>query len=488
MPPTKYKPIGTLNEAVDFATYQAELSLDLAFDREPAHGPDSPLAQPFALDEHVVIGNRFCALPLEGSDATVEGAPTELTFRRWKNFGESGAKLIWGGEAVAVHATGRSNPRQLQLTEQNLPEINTLREVLVGRHRELYQQTEDLFVGLQLSHAGRFSRPESMEAYAPLLVHHHPDLDRAAGVPANWPLVSDAELAAIQQDFIQAAVLAQRAGFAFVDIQHSNGTLGHELLSAWDRPGDYGGSIENRTHFLRGIVEGVRIAAPGLHVGVRLSLFDLPPFFRDPETGLGVPIKMQHPRGSLFGGSAADPFGYDLAEPFLFLQQLEQMGVRMVNLTAGCSQYNTHVCSPSFYPPIGTYQPPADPLVQVAQQMDAVAQVKKRFPGLMIVGSAYSYLQEWLPHVAQYNVRSGRTDFVGLGRALLSYPDLPAAVLAGSRIDRQRICRTFCDCISAPEMGLAAGCYPLDREYMRHPDGKILRMKKKELRDRARSG
>ena len=47
-------------------------------------------------------GNRWCIHPMEGWDANRDGSPSELTLRRWRNFGLSGAKLIWGGEAVAV--------------------------------------------------------------------------------------------------------------------------------------------------------------------------------------------------------------------------------------------------------------------------------------------------------------------------------------------------------------------------------------------------
>ena len=96
----------------------------------------------------------------------------------------------------------------------------------------------------------------------------------------------------------------------------------------------------------------------------------------------------------------------------------------------------------------------------------------------MFVGSAYTYLQDWLPHVAQYNVRHGLTDFVGLGRLALSYPDLPADVLSGRALKRKSICRTFSDCTTGPRMGLVSGCYPLDAFYAAHPDGARLRERK----------
>ncbi|MCA9057511.1 MAG: hypothetical protein KDA85_03395, partial [Planctomycetaceae bacterium] len=81
-----------------------------------------------------------------------------------------------------------------------------------------------------------------------------------------------------------------------------------------------------------------------------------------------------------------------------------------------------------------------------------------------------SYLQEWLPHVAQAAVRQGLVDCVGLGRMVLSYPDLPADVAAGKTLARKRICRTFSECTTAPRNGIVSGCYPLDPFYKTRPE------------------
>jgi NADPH2 dehydrogenase len=134
-----------------------------------------------------------------------------------------------------------------------------------------------------------------------------------------------------------------------------------------------------------------------------------------------------------------------------------------------------HVTRPALFPPSDGYAPPEDPLVGVARQVQATAELKRRFPDLLIVGSAYSYLQEWLPNVAQYNVRTGRVDFVGLGRMILAYPEFPADVLAGRPLQRKRICRTFSDCTTAPRQGLVSGCYPLDEFYRNRPEAEILK-------------
>ena len=116
------------------------------------------------------------------------------------------------------------------------------------------------------------------------------------------------------------------------------------------------------------------------------------------------------------------------------------------------------------------YQPPEDPLRGVARQIDATAKLKAAFPKMVFVGSAYSYLQEWLPNVAQYSVREGLTDLVGLGRMVLSYPDLPADLLSGTPLRRKSVCRTFSDCTTGPRLGFVSGCYPLDPLYEKTPE------------------
>ena len=165
---------------------------------------------------------------------------------------------------------------------------------------------------------------------------------------------------------------------------------------------------------------------------------------------------------------------YNLDEPKPFLSLLGDLGIELVNLTAGSPYYNPHIQRPAYMPPSDGYLPPEDPLVGVARQIQVVAALKEAFPKLLIVGTAYSCLQEWLPHVAQYNVHNGKVDFIGLGRMLLSYPNLPGDVLSGKTLERKQICRTFSDCTTAPRLGLVSGCYPLDEFYKHLPEAASL--------------
>ncbi len=153
---------------------------------------------------------------------------------------------------------------------------------------------------------------------------------------------------------------------------------------------------------------------------------------------------------------------------------LRDWGVQLLCVTAGSPYYVPHIQRPALFPPSDGYLPPEDPLVGVARQIDATATIKKAFPSMIIVGSGYSYLQEWLPAVGQRVLRDEKADSIGLGRMVLSYPELPADVLAGKPIDRKRLCRTFSDCTTGPRQGLVSGCYPLDPFYKSRPEAKLI--------------
>jgi len=437
------------------------------------------LAQPIDVGP-VRVGNRFCILPMEGWDGTSGGAPSELTRRRWRHFGISGAKLIWGGEAVAVRQDGRANPNQLLLTRDTQGEIAALRDVLVAAHRGRFGSNADgdLFIGLQLTHSGRFARPHATDRPEPLAAYAHPWLDRR--FPGGLQMLPDEDLDRLVDQFVEAARLAWDAGFAFVDVKACHGYLGHELLSARDREGRYGGSLENRTRFLRSIVAGIRDTSPRLAIGVRLSVFDTVPF-RKNARGVGEGEAPASSYRWAFGLFDSDKGSMDeaLADARQVLGILERLGVRWICVTAGSPYYNPHVQRPALFPPVDGYLPPEDPLAGVARQIDATARLKAACPSLVFVGSGYSYLQEWLPHVAERNVREGLTDFVGLGRMVLAYPDLPADVLSGVPLKRKAICRTFSDCTTGPRLGLVSGCYPLDPFYEAHPDGARLRARRR---------
>lgn len=473
----KFPSISSLKTAADFQNHLAELGVSLPFDETLETGPEAPLARPFPRSAGT-IGNRFCILPMEGWDGTDDGRPTELTRRRWQNFGRSGAKLIWGGEAVAVRHDGRANPNQLVISECNLSELVELRQLLLDEHQSHFGRTDDLLIGLQLTHSGRFARPNEKKRLEPRIVYRHPLLDRLFGVQDDRDVLSDDEIERLIADFVHAAGLAQRAGFAFVDVKHCHGYLGHEFLSAVDRPGRFGGSFENRTRFLREIVAGIRAETPGLEIGVRVSVYDFVPF-RPGTDGAGTPVATVLPYRYAFGGDGSG-VGIDLREPSEFLNSLELLNIELVCVSAGSPYYNPHMQRPAAFPPSDGYLPPEDPLVGVARQIEATSWLKKEHPRLIVIGSGYSYLQEWLPHVGQRVVRDSQADFIGLGRMVLAYPELPADVLAGRPLARKRLCRTFSECTTAPRNGMVSGCYPLDPFYKARPEREAIQALKEK--------
>lgn len=441
---------------------ELEIELPLA-----SAAPADILSAPLALRDSVAgtrtVGNRFSILPMEGWDATADGRPTELVRRRWRRFGESGAKLVWC-EATAVRADGRANANQLLLGPGAGADLGELRRELVEAHRKRFERTDDLVVGLQLTHSGRWARPG--DTPSPRTVFRHAWLDKRVNAD-DASVFSDAELDELSGDYIAAAVRARDAGFDFVDVKHCHGYLLHELLAARDRGGAYGGSLAARTRFMREVAAGIRTKAPELRIAVRLSAYDFAPFSKG-DDGRGV-CEADAPYPHAFGGDGSG-VGIDLHEPHAFLSELEALGIGLVSITAGSPYYCPHIQRPAAYPPSDGYSPPEDPLVGVARMLKATRELALAHPDLAIVTSGLSYLQEWLPPVGAGAVEQGAGHFVGLGRMALSYPELPADVLAGRVLQRKKICRTFSDCTTGPRNGLISGCYPLDPYYKSLPD------------------
>ena len=411
----------------------ATLGITLPFDDPP---DVAALAEPIDVAGRR-CANRFAILPMEGWDGTDDGRPTDLVRRRWRRFGTSGAGLVWGGEAFAVRPDGRANGHQLCQGPSSADDLAELHGLL----------DPGQVTGLQLTHSGRWSVESRPPRTDPLL-----DQRRAGAV------LTASELDAIADDYVSAARLAQAAGFDFVDVKACHGYLLHELLSG-------PGALEARTATMRTIIERVR--AEGIRVGVRLSTFDLPPH-RAGADGIGEP-------------EAAEPWGF--GDPLALVDHLD---VDLLCVTAGSPYYCPHAQRPAWFPPSDGYAPPEDPLVGVARLLDSAAAIAAARPAVTVVATGFSYLQEWLPHVASASVREGRGALIGLGRMALSYPDLPADVLAGRTLDPRRLCRTFSDCTTAPRNGLVSGCFPLDPFYKEHADRPLLVQAKKRLRRRSR--
>jgi 2,4-dienoyl-CoA reductase-like NADH-dependent reductase (Old Yellow Enzyme family) len=449
----------------DLEAESCRLGLDLRFTDDLG-----PLFRPVQIGP-LRIGNSLCIQPMEGCDGTLDGRPDELTFRRYRRFGAGGAKLIWG-EATAVVEEGRANSRQLLLNEQSLPDFENLVQTCRQAHRQALGSDDDLCVGLQLTHSGRYSY------HRPLLACHDPLLDprtpvdRATGraVDADYPLLADDDLESLVDHYVAAARLAQRAGFQFVDLKQCHRYLLNELLAARTRPGRFGGSLENRTRLARTIITRIRDEVPGLVIATRMNVFDGIPYQKAAGGNVGEPCPWASPVESAWGICQNDPFTPDLTEPIQWIDTLARLGVALVNVTMGNPYASPHLVRPFEYPPPDGYEPPEHPLVGVDRHFRLTAELQRRFPHLTVVGSGYSYLQDFLFAAGAANLLAGRATFVGVGRAALPQPDFARRLLEDGHLERKRICRTFSYCTALMrskhnDLGqFATGCPPFDKE------------------------
>ncbi|HZW31202.1 MAG TPA: NADH:flavin oxidoreductase [Isosphaeraceae bacterium] len=429
----------------------------------------SPLLQPIAISGRTV-GNRLAIQPMEGCDGNRDGAPGELTDRRYRRFGAGGAKLIWG-EAAAVVPEGRANPRQLVISPATARALERLLHAARQAHLESVGRDDDLLVGLQLTHSGRYSFEQ------PILAQHDPLLDprtvvdkptgRIAG--PDDPLISDDALDRLQDRYVEAAALAFRIGFDFVDFKQCHRYLLNELLGARTRPGKYGGSFENRTRFIREVVGRVRSDHPGRILATRLNVFDGVPY-QNGMDGRGIPGPFSLPIESSWGTRQDDPSEADLAEPIALVGLLRDLGVTLINVSAGNPYASPHLVRPFEYPPPDGYETPEHPLVGVARHFRLTAAMQAAHPELAVVGSGYSWLQAFAFEAGAANVAAGRTSFVGIGRGALTQPDFALRLARGQPLDRKRLCRTFSYCTALMrskhnQLGqFPTGCPPFDKE------------------------
>ncbi len=437
-----------------------EQGVDLACDEEIRL-----LTQPVAVGGRV-LGNRMAVHPMEGCDGTPDGRPGELTFRRWRRFGEGGAKLIWG-EATAVSVEGRANPRQLLLNEATAPDFRRLLAETREAHRRRFGATDDLLVGLQLTHSGRWSDS------GPVLVHHAPTIDavtwldrgRGERLPADYPLISDDGLEALGERYVEAAVLAARVGFDFVDIKQCHTYLLNELLATRNRPGRYGGSFEHRCRLVLDIAREARARlGDDLLLATRLNIYDGVPF--------GESARLPVPYEEGWGVDAQDPSRPDLSEPARLIGLLREQGVCLVNLTMGSPYFNPHIGRPFERPPVDGYPSPEHPLRGVERHVKATAELQGAYPDVVMVGTGYSWLRHFALNVAEAHLRMGHVSVVGLGRGAIAYPEFAADVLRNGRMSPSKVCLGESHCTALmrakdEERGQSpAGCVSRDAVYV----------------------
>jgi 2,4-dienoyl-CoA reductase-like NADH-dependent reductase (Old Yellow Enzyme family) len=331
------------------------------------------------------------------------------------------------------------------LTEQTLGGFARLaEEVRAAANREWGPAHRPLLI-LQLTHSGRFAKPEGTPS--PRIVQHNPHLDPLHGLAADHPLVSDEELEAVRDDIAGAAELAAAAGFDGVDVKACHGYLVSETLAAFTRTESrYGGAFENRARLLLGTVRLIREETPGLLVTSRLSASDTVPF----------------PYG--FGMDPDAPERIDLAETRALLSLLAGAGVGFLSMSLGIPYWKPHYGRPFDTPVPGGKVPDEHPLEGVARHLRVAAELQSFAPGTALVGAGYSWLRTLAANVGAAMVGTGRTAVVGFGRGALAYPDLAKDLAARGRLDPRKVCTTCSLCSHLLRQGKRTGCAVRDAE------------------------
>lgn len=407
------------------------------------------------------LPNRFVAQPMEGIDGIPEtSAPSDLTFRRYKRFARGGSGLIWF-EAAVVEAAGKSNPRQLMLTKENLDVWKRL--VDATREEALKKWNHNIVTVIQLAHSGRWSKPSGKPA--PLIIHHNPDLDKAVGIDDTFPLVTDDELDRLKDTFIANAELAGKAGFDGVEMKAVHGYFTGEMLCAHQRPGKYGGSYENRTRFVREVTMGARDQLGENHfVTARLTMHEPSPY----PFGWGVKAET---------GSKE----MDLREPLRFAREIVNQGnMPLFNFSIGYPRFLPFMNRPFDNPIAGAPTPPEHPLEGICRFQEVGRRLQREISPVPLATAALGWLRHFMPPVAAGLVQEGWVKLIGQGRGMFAYPDSVEDILTKGYMDPKKSCLTCSLCSQIMKDVLGNNGCPLR-------DGDIYRSELKKGRDNAKA-
>ncbi|NLO05195.1 MAG: FAD-dependent oxidoreductase [candidate division WS1 bacterium] len=390
------------------------------------------------------LPNALAIHPVEGCDGSSDGRPEPLTFRRYNRFARGGAGLIWM-EATAVVHRGRANPRQLWLHRETVGDFARLIDALLAAAADEHGTDYRPVTVAQLTHSGRYSKPDG--AAAPVIAYRHPVLDPRHNLPEDYPIISDEELDRLQDAYVAAARFALQAGFDAVDVKACHGYLLYELLNAHTRENSrYGGSYENRTRMVREIVQRIRDEVPGIAIVSRLSVYDAMPY----------------PYG--FGMAEDGSMEPDLTEPIRLIEELQELGVCLINVAYGSPYYNPHVERPYDTHEIGGYIPQEHPLVNIATMVDLHRKLAAKVPQMPLVATGFTWLREYSPLVAAALVEAGEAASVGWGRMALAHPGFAREIIEQGALDPTKVCICCSSCTQIMRDGGRSGCVVRDWE------------------------
>jgi len=429
-----YQDIGELREAIKALHVSIPLSEDLS-----------------ALSRKVRVGsleapNAFAVLPMEGCDSEIDGSPTDSVRRRYERFASGGAGLIWW-EANSVVPEGRANPLQMMLTKDNVGKFASLVEHTLHFAQDSMGKSHRPLQILQLTHSGRYSRPQGHKA-APIIPQHDPILDPRVGLKGDEEVVSDGYLEDLVGHYVFSARLAKEAGFDGVDVKACHRYLLSELLASHTRKGKFGGSFENRSRLMLMIVKAIRQECGcGFLVASRFNVFDAHPY----------------PYG--FGEDKTDLWRFDPSEPLALTRALCLQGVDLLSNSAGNPYYiYPQVTRPFDLSSMGIPTPEEHPLESIERLFSFTEQIQNAAGAVPVVGNGYTWLRQFIPYVGSANLAMHRCSFIGLGRSSIAYPDAPKDILTQGLINKNKCCITCSKCTQIMRDHGRTGCVIRDND------------------------
>ena len=384
----------------------------------------------------VKVNNRILFQPMEGCDGTADGAVDELTYRRYMRFAEGAPGIIWF-EATAVCNEGRANPRQLFINENTLDSFKNIVKEIKAKSMQLHGFEPVVIV--QLTHSGRYSKPNGTPE--PIVAYRNSLWEKGK---ENQPftVATDDYLSSIPAMYSKAAKLALQAGFDGMDVKCCHGYLFNELLSAYNREGNYGGSLENRTRLYFDCIDAVKEAVGDkAFVTTRLNACDCFPY----GYGFGVDENEE----------------IDLTETKQIIEKLKEKGIEFINITIGNPYLIPHINRPY------SAKSPEDGRIGMKRVYDVTKEITSSFPEIKFAVSALSYEGENSVNYAEELISSGIGDFAGFGRMTFAYPEFYKDYLENGSLDKNKVCIKCSKCSELMRAGTVSGCVIRDSEvYM----------------------
>jgi len=339
-------------------------------------GSDSPLASSLKLPCGLVLPNRF-AKAATSEKLARRLAPSPQLVRLYERWGAGGAGALITGNVI-VDPTAREGRGNVVVEDDR--DLATLTEWAA----EAQKHGSKLF--MQVSHAGRQTpRSISPRPVAPSPV----GLEGVGGLAARPRALEEIEIERIIDRFVRTSVVAERAGFAGVQLHGAHGYLIAQFLSPHSnrRTDRWGGSLDNRMRFLLRIVERVRGAVgSGFAVGVKLNSADFQ-------------------RG-----------GFDEGDSMVVAEALDAAGIDFLEVSGGN------------YESTAMFDGPGRDSTKrrEAYFLDYVEKVRSRVRGPLMLTGGFRTRDGMAAALT-----GGAVDIVGLARPLIVEPDLPRRMLSG---------------------------------------------------------